>query len=318
MKDKKSTIVYQAENGAIQLRTDTQDDNIWASQSDIAQLFGKDQSVISRHIIKIFKENEVDKESNMQKMHIPYSDKPVIFYSLDVILSVGYKTNSSIAIKFRKWATQTLRSHIIDGYTINQARIDQNHKAFLKAIEETKKLLPRSTNISADEVLDLVSLFANTWLSLDAYDKSKLPTTGSSKSEIMFTAEELESAIQELKLNLIAKEEATDLFAQPKTQGSLKGIVGSIFQSAFGQDAYPSIEEKAAHILYFIIKNHPFNDGNKRSGAFAFVWFLSKAKLLNPNQITPETLTALTLLIAESDPKDKGRMIGLVLLLLRN
>jgi len=313
-----SSIIYQSESGAIELKTDLREDNIWASQDHIAQLFGKDQSVISRHINKLFKENEVDRESNMQKMHIPLSDKPVTFYSLDVILGVGYKTNSKIAIKFRKWATQTLRSHIVEGYTINPARITQNHEAFLKAIEDTKKLLPANPNIKADDVLDLVNLFAHTWLSLDAYDKSDLPVSGSSKSDILFTAEELESAIAELKENLIEKNEATELFAQAKNQGSLKGIVGSVFQSAFGQDAYLTIEEKAAHLLYFIIKNHPFNDGNKRSGAFAFIWFLSKAKILNTDKITPEALTALTLLIAESDPKDKDRMVGVVLLLLSN
>lgn len=159
-------------------------------------------------------------------------------------------------------------------------------------------------------------MFAGTWFSLDAYDKSSLPTSGTSKKQVQFTAEELAQALSVLKVDLIAKKEATHLFGEEKQTGNLSGIVGNIFQSVFGSDAYPTLEEKAAHLLYFIIKNHPFNDGNKRSGAFAFVWFLRKGGLLDIARLSPEALTALTLLIAESNPKEKERMVGLVLLVL--
>ncbi|MDD2916840.1 MAG: virulence protein RhuM/Fic/DOC family protein [Candidatus Gracilibacteria bacterium] len=309
-------VVFQAKNGAIELQGDIVHDTIWASQKEIGDLFGVDQSVISRHIRNIFSTGEVDEKSNMQKMHIANSDRPVVFYSLDVILGVGYRVNSGVAIKFRKWATTTLREHITQGYTINPARIERNYEQFLKAVEDVKKMLPTTSGFSSNDVLDLITLFAGTWFSLDAYDKANLPQEGLSRKEVEFTAEELGVALGELKTDLMGKKEATELFAQEKQSGNLVGIVGNVMQSVFGEDAYPSIEEKASHLLYFIIKNHPFNDGNKRSGAFAFVWFLRRAGIDFSRKITPEALTVLALLIAESNPKDKDRMVGLVILLL--
>lgn len=134
-----------------------------------------DQSVISRHIRNIFSTGEVDEKSNMQKMHITNSDRPVVFYSLDVILGVGYRVNSGVAIKFRRWATTTLHEHITQGYTINPSRIERNYEQFLKAVEDVKKLLPATSGLSSNDVLDLITLFTGTWFSLDAYDKASLP-----------------------------------------------------------------------------------------------------------------------------------------------
>ena len=158
--------------------------------------------------------------------------------------------------------------------------------------------------------------FATTWISLDAYDKDALPKIGDSKKKARITAEELNEALAKFKKELVAQKQATDIFGQERNKEALSGIVGNVFQSAFGKDVYASTEEKVAHLLYFIVKNHPFVDGNKRSGAFAFVWFLRKAGLLRAS-FGPEALTALTLLIAESRPKDKDKMVGLVLLLLK-
>lgn len=189
----------------------------------------------------------------------------MVHYNLDIILAVGYRAKSSVAIKFRQWATKTLKSHIVDGYTINPSRIEKHYKQFLKAVEDVKKLLPEDTGFEAGDTLELIKMFAGTWFSLDAYDTSSLPTTGASKKQVEFTAEELVQALLELKVNLIEKKETTHLFGEEKQIGSLAGIVGNVFQSVFGKDAYPTLEEKAAHLLYFIIKNHPFNDGNKRS-----------------------------------------------------
>ena len=163
--------------------------------------------------------------------------------------------------------------------------------------------------------MELIRAFAGTWFSLDAYDKDRLPRKGVSKKQVAFTAEELINTLEELKKDLIKKKEATEIFGQERSKGNVLGIVGNVFQSIFGKDAYPSVEEKAAHILYFMVKNHPFIDGNKRSGAFAFVWFLRQAGILRAS-LTPEALTAITLLVAESHPKDKDKMIGVVLLLL--
>jgi hypothetical protein len=317
MNTKSHTIIYQAKNGAIELKGDWTQDTIWASQAQITDLFQVDQSVVSRHIKNIFKDYEVDKESNMQKMHIANSDKPVNLYSLDVILGVGYRTNSKVAIEFRKWATQTLKQHITKGYSINKKVLAQNYDEFLKAIETVKTLIPVNSEVKTSDALELVKLFAETWFALDAYDKSDLPQLGLNKSQVKFTADELIQALVELKQDLYKKKMATELFGQEKQPNAIAGIVGNIFQSAFGEEIYPSIEEKAAHLLYFIIKNHPLNDGNKRSGAFAFIWLLNKTKTLNTSKITPQVLTTLTLLVAESDPHNKDQIIGLILQILK-
>jgi death-on-curing family protein len=165
------------------------------------------------------------------------------------------------------------------------------------------------------DLLSLIESFSNTWISLDKFDKGIFPTIGT-KQELIVNASDLLQDIQLLKKELVSKNEATQLFAQEKKQGNIQGILGNVYQTVFGQDAYETIEEKAAHLLYFIVKNHPFNDGNKRTGAFAFIWFLRKAGFAFESKINPSALTALTLLIAESDPSEKDKMIGIVLLLL--
>ena len=320
LQKKKGIVVYQTKSGAIELRGDLHTETLWATQKQLAEVFCVDVRTVNEHIQNIFKEQELNKKSAIRNFRITASDGKSYdtkHYNLDMILSVGYRVNSKTATKFRQWATKTLKSYIIEGYTINPTRITKNYEAFLGAVNEVKKLLLNGSGMQANNVLELIKLFAGTWFSLDAYDKSNLPKSGASKKQAAFTAEELNEALAALKASLIAKNEATHFFAEEKQTGNLAGIVGNIFQSVFKKDAYPSLEEKAAHLLYFIIKNHPFNDGNKRSGAFAFVWFLKKAKLLDISSISPEALTALTLLIAESIPQDKKRMIGIVLLLLR-
>jgi len=165
--------------------------------------------------------------------------------------------------------------------------------------------------------LELISAFADTWLSLDAYDKSYLPKNGTTKKQVIFATQELLNIFSDFKKELTKKNLASDLFGQERTKGSIGGIIGAVFQSFDKKDLYSTIEEKAAHLLYFMVKNHPFIDGNKRSGAYAFVWFLKKSRILNPSNLTPSTLTALTLFVAESNPKDKDRVIGLILALLK-
>ena len=177
--------------------------------------------------------------------------------------------------------------------------------------------MPEGQSLPTKEAIDLISVFANTWFSLNAYDKSSFPKKGWTKKQVSFTAKELNKSLDQLKKDLVAKKQANDLFAQEKEKNSVSGIVGNIFQTFGGKDLYPSVEDKVAHLFYFMVKNHPFTDGNKRSGAFTFVWFLKKASKL-PENLTPEALTALTLLVAESSPKDKDKMIGLILLLLQN
>ena len=314
---KNSAVVYQTKDGAIALRGDSAKETLWATQAQIVSLFAVDQSVVSRHIKNIFSDKEIDEKSNMQKMHIANSDKPVILYSLDVILSVGYRTNSKVAIEFRQWATKTLRQHITQGYTINKMQISKHYAQFLEAVESMKLLLPSDGSVDATSALELIKTFAGTWLSLDAYDKDELISKGSTKKTVALTAEHLIKALVDFKIELVKKGEATDIFGRERATGNIAGIVGNVMQSFGGKAVYGTVEEKAAHLLYFIVKNHPFTDGNKRSGAYAFIWFLHRANLLSKSQITPPALTALTLLIAESNPKDKERMVKLVVTVLK-
>ena len=313
---KTETLIYQSKTGKIEFRGDFQHETIWGTQQQIANVFEINRTVVTKHINKIIKNGEINEKSNVQKMHFPHSDKPVKLYSLDIILAVGYRTNSEKAVLFRKWATKTLKQHLLEGYTINKKQLAKNYQKFQKTLENIKVLLPKDKSIEAKDAIELISAFANTWFSLSAYDSEAFPKKGMTKKEVFFTGEELTKELQNLKKDLIAKKQATELFGQEKGKEAIKGIVGNIFQSFGGQDLYSTLEEKAAHLLYFIVKNHPFSDGNKRNGAFAFVWFLQKAGILK-DSLTPEALTALTLLVAESNPKDKDKMIGLILLLLK-
>ena len=309
-------VVYQAKSGAIELRGDFDHETIWATQAQIAEVFKVERSVATKHIRNILKTKEIDEKSNVQKLHIANSDKPVAFYSLDIILAVGYRANSARAIEFRKWATKTLREHITKGYTINRQQIGKNYDAFMKSVADIQALLPEHMMLDPKNVLDLIKEFASTWVSLDAYDKETLVAKGISKKSVRLEAAELLAAIADLKRELTKKKEATDLFATERSVGNIEGIIGNVMQSFGGKSVYPTVEEKAAHLLYFMVKNHPFTDGNKRSGAFAFVWFLRRTKAKGARNINPASLTALTLLIAESDPKKKDQMVALVTQLL--
>ena len=322
-KDKKiEVLIYQSKTGKIEFRGDLRKDTIWGSLNQIAELFGRDKSVISRHIKNIFKSNELQTSSTVAKIATVQKEgkreigREIEYFNLDVILSVGYRVDSKQATQFRIWATKTLKQHLLEGYTVNKKQLAKNYQKFQKTLKDMQALLPENKFIPAKDALELISIFADTWFSLEAYDSERFPKKGWTKKQVSFTAGELNKALNELKQELVSKKQATDLFGQEKSKDAVAGIVGNIFQSFGGQDLYPTIEDKSAHLLYFMVKNHPFTDGNKRSGAFAFVWFLRKASWL-PSSLTPEALTALTLLVAESNPKDKDRMIGLILLLLK-
>lgn len=187
----------------------------------------------------------------------------------------------------------------------------------MKAVGDVQALLPEHVNLDPKTVLELVKEFATTWVSLDAYDKESLEIKGVTKKRVTLVSTDLYLAISDLRKELIRKGEATDIFAQERKLGNVEGIIGNVMQSFGGKSVYETIEEKAAHLLYFMVKNHPFVDGNKRSGAFAFVWFLRKSGVKGSKNINPAALTALTLLIAESDPGKKEQMIALVTQMLR-
>ncbi|MDP1743529.1 MAG: virulence protein RhuM/Fic/DOC family protein [Candidatus Amesbacteria bacterium] len=312
-----NVVIYQTKSGAIELKGDFTHNTIWADLQQISVLFNTDKSGISRHIQNIYKTKELDMVSTVAKNATVQTEgkrnitREITYYNLDLILSVGYRVNSKQATLFRQWATNVLREHITKGYTINKNYIAKNYLMFLKAVDEVKSLLPSGNVVDAAGVLELVKMFASTWLSLDAYDKSKLPISGVTKKQVIFSARELKSALSQLKSEI-----DSDIFGVERISGAVDGIVGNVFQSFANQDVYPNIEEKAAHLLYFMVKDHPYMDGNKRSGAFAFIWFLKKAKILDTSRITPEALTALTLLVAESEPKNKDRIISIILQLL--
>ncbi|KKQ20868.1 MAG: hypothetical protein US34_C0003G0014 [Candidatus Nomurabacteria bacterium GW2011_GWC2_36_9] len=177
-------VIYQTKNGALELRGDVKSDTIWATQAQIALVFNVERSVITKHINNLLKDKEINEKSNVQKMHIANSDKPVAFYSLDVILSIGYRTNSKVAIAFRQWATKTLREHMTKGYTINRKQIGKNYDSFLKTVESIQNLLPDHITLDPKAVLDLIKEFASTWVSLDAYDKELLQIKGVNKKNV--------------------------------------------------------------------------------------------------------------------------------------
>jgi hypothetical protein len=312
-------LIYQSKSGALELKTDQEHETIWLTQEQMASLFDVQKAAVSKHLKNIFDSEELYEKSTVSILEtVAKNNKTykIKHFNLDAVLSVGYRINSKKATHFRQWATKTLKEHIQKGYTINRLRIKSNYEDFLKAVSDVKSIAAGSV-VDSDSVLELVTLFANTWFSLDAYDRDALTPSGATKKKVALTADKLARALTELKQSLLEKGEATDFFGSERTKDSISGIVGNVMQSFGGEDLYPTIEEKAAHLLYFIIKNHPFVDGNKRSGAYAFVWFLRQAKILDITRITPPALTALTLLIAESSPKEKDKLVGLVCSILK-
>jgi len=315
--------IYQAENGEIRLKFDEKKETVWANQKQIADIFWVERSVVTKHIRNIYKNWEIDKSSTCAKIaQVQIEGKrqvkrEVEYYNLDVILAVWYRVNSAKAIKFRQWASKVLKDYIVKWYALNEKRlIKKKYTDFKKVIENLESLV-KGKNIKADEILDLIKDFWKTWFDLENFDKWNLPQKGFTQKDLKILAKELYDVIEKLKQDLIKQGLATKMFAQEKQTWALEWILGNIFATAFWEEVYPTIEEKAAHLLYFIVKNHPFNDGNKRTGAFAFVWFLQKAGLDFKSKITPNALTTLTLLIAQYPPGEKEKMIWLVLQLLR-
>jgi death-on-curing family protein len=318
----KQLMIYQSKSGQIEFRGDFEHETIWGNQKQIAEVFDVNIRTINEHLKNIYKTGELIEKATIRKFRTVQKEgkrsieRDINYYNLDAIISVGYRVNSKQATQFRIWATSVLKKHLLDGYTINKKRISSNYQKFMQAVADVKALLPSGDKIKSAEILELINTFADTWFSLDAYDTARLPKNGITKKQVIFTAEELVGALQELKEKLISKKQATDIFGRDRTKQAVNGIVGNVFQSFNKKDLYSTIESKAAHLLYFMVKNHPFVDGNKRSGAFAFVWFLRKSGTLRAS-LSPEALTVLTLLVAESNPKDKDRVVGLILLLLK-
>ena len=303
-------VIYTTEDSEITFNIDEKLQTVWATQPQIASLFGIDRTTALRHINNILKDEEVDKESNVQKIHIPNSNKPVMYYSLDIILSVGYRTNSSKAIAFRKWANSVLKEYILKGYALNQKRLDELHTVI--------KIISHSNIPEISEVANVLDYFAKGLTLLDDYDHQVLKSPSDKKSENLWklTYEEGRKIIDSMKFA-----ETSDLFGNEK-DNSFKSTLGAIYQTFGGKDVYPTVQEKAANLLYMLVKNHSFNDGNKRIAAALFVYFLDKNKILFKKDknfvIDNNTLAAMTLMIALSRPEEKETMCLLVLNMLHS
>ena len=314
----KGLVIYQGKNGEIELNLDAKQDTIWATQAQIVDLFGINVSTVSRHIRNVFSDGEVDAKSNLQKVQIANSDKAVMRYSLDVILAVGYRTNSQSAIKFRQWASKILKQYTIEGAVVNQRRLSELDAEKLKKIEGMLAVVNRlvaSSDLAADEatgLLDLLSRYSSSWKMLEQYDTGTItfPKKGK-KPTFHFTPEYCEAAIAKMKKTI----KASDLFGKPRND-SFKGIIATLYQTFDQKELYQTTTEKAANLLYLIIKDHPFFDGNKRIGAFLFITFLTMNNVYLTEagecKINDRALVALALLIAESEPREKPLIIALV------
>ena len=313
-------ILYQAPDGEIRLDVRLEKDTVWLSLDQMAELLGRDKSVISRHLRNVFNTGELKRKAVVAKNATTAADGKtyqVEYFNLDAILSVGYRVNSKRGTQFRIWATRTLHDHLLRGYTLNERRLAE--RGLLEA-RQTLDLLARTLQNQAlvDDtgraVLELITGYADTWRLLLEYDEARLalpPGARPSKGVLDFTR--AGAAIGEFKRELMARNEATALFGNPRG-GALEAILGSIEQTMFGESLYRSREEKAANLLYLLIKDHPFSDGNKRIGSFLFMLYLQQEGMTH--QLNPQALTALALLIAESAPANKDLMVRLIINLL--
>ena len=312
-------VLYEAEDGHAVLDVHLAEDTVWLSQARMVELFQRDQSVISRHVNNVFKEGELLQKGNMQKMHIASSAKPVVFYSLDVIISVGYRVKSQRGTRFRIWATSVLKEHLVKGYSLNQQRLAEKGVAELQQALSLLAITLESHELVSDEgraVLDVVNQYARTWQLLLQYDEDNLPALEKCrKVKVALELVDARRAIAALKEELLKRGEATELFGRERDE-ALAGIIGALHQTFGGKELYSGVEEKAAHLLYFVIKDHPFSDGNKRIGAFLFLLFLKINGLLAEQGFSNQALVALSLLTAASAPGQKELMVRLILNLL--
>jgi prophage maintenance system killer protein len=307
--------IYKAEDGKIQLELRLEQETVWLSQKQMAELFETERSVISKHLRNIFTSGELQEKSNVQKMHIAFSDKPTAFYSLDVAISVGYRVNSKRGTQFRIWATSVLREHLLKGYTVNDQRLKELNKAVRLIADVVKR-----RDLTGDEAKALLAVVSDYMFALDLLDdydhqQVALPPAKRGKVQAIDHAEVLR-IIKQLR----GKFGGSELFGREKDHG-LFSALGAVWQTIDGKDVYPSLEEKAAHLLYFLVKNHAFVDGNKRIAAAVLLWFLEKnAALYNPDgskRLADNALVAMTLLIAESRPQEKDLLCRVLVNLIR-
>jgi prophage maintenance system killer protein len=314
-------ILYQSSDGEVQLDVQMDKETVWLTQAQMVELFGRDQSVISRHVRNIFKEGELPEKSNMQKMHIALSDKPTTLYSLDAIISVGYRVKSLRGTQFRIWATRTLRDHLLRGYTLHEKRLRERG---LGEIEQAMALLTRTLTrnelVSGEgrAALEIVEQYTRAWKLLLQYDEDRLSEAPerSLKPAADLPLADANDAIIDLRAALFSRGEATDIFGQERAD-HLGAILGAVEQTFGGEPLYPTVQARAANLLYLVIKDHPFVDGNKRIGTLLFLEYLRRNGLLLKADGSPRlannAVVALALLVAESDSGQKDLIVRLIL-----
>ena len=316
--------IYQSDDGQVQLDIKLEQETLWLTQAQLAELFQVKPQNITMHLKNVFSDGELQEEATCKDFLQAQMEgsrevsRKRKFYNLDAIISVGYRVNSARATQFRIWATQTLKQHLVEGYTINQRRLQERGIEFEQAIKLLSRTLANQQLVNADgeAVLSVISDYARSWSLLQGYDEQNLSEQVSKQSDMQpLVLDEVLNAIAELKKELIAKGEATELFGQLRGDG-LASAIGTIEQGFGDELFYPNVASRAAHLLYFVIKNHPLADGNKRSGSFLFLWYLRihQHLLAKPVEqlINDNTLVALALLLAESQPDQKELMIRLV------
>ncbi len=327
MENKKGEImIYKSEHGP-ELQVKMDKNTIWLTQGQIAELFGTQRPAITKHLNNIIKDGELDEKSVSSILEHTATDGKKYktkFYSLDMIISVGYRVNSKKATQFRIWATNVLKKYVLNGYAVNEKRLLET-KNNLEKLQNTISFLRKKAKAELlkgqeKEILDLLANYSKTLTLLEQFDKNKLKGIKAGKAKFVLRYNDCQRIIKEIKNELISKKEAGSLFGN-EMDGRLESIIKNLYQTFAKKELYASLEEKASHVLYLIIKDHPFSDGNKRIGSFLFVYFLDKNNYLyredGEKKINDNALTALALLIAESNPKEKEQMIALVTQLLK-
>lgn len=307
--------IYHSQDGSVQLNVKLENETVWLSANQMAMLFDRDAKTIRKHINNVFADGELAKESNTQKMRVANSDKPVPFYNLDVIISVGYRVKSRQGVQFRQWATPILKQYLIKGYVVNQQiKLDRYNE-----LKDVVRLMSRSIvlqdKVTTDEysgLFNVISDYVYALDTLDQYDYQSLSISKTTKEEpFRATYDNAMEVINALK----EKFGGSKWFANEKDD-SFKSSIGQIYQTFGGEELYPSVEEKAAMLLYLVVKNHSFSDGNKRIAAMLFLWFLNNNRVLyakdGHKRIADNTLVALTLMIAESRTEEKDVMMKVV------
>ena len=329
--NQKQALIYQTEDGSFQTEVRLESETIWLTQRQMAELFGTSTDNIGLHLKNIYAEGELSEKATAEDYSVVRFEgkrkvnRTVKHYNLDAIVSAGYRVNSKQGTQFRIWANKVLKEYLLQGYALNESRLIQQ-KEQINKLKATVMLFQKAQlealeYSEASGLLSVLTEYTHSFALLNQYDTGNFPQGGLNEQVIdVINPHEAMQAIDRLREQLIAQKEATMLFGNPKDD-SFIGILGSIVQSFGGEYLYPSIEEQAAHLLYFIVKNHPFIDGNKRIGAFMFIWFLQRNKHhLKKNgepKINDNALVAITLLVAQSEPRQKEIMVDLIINLIK-